>query len=312
MLLLENLQRRVDQLENYLAQLNVQRQTNPQLQFVVPNQNHYGAVPRRNIQHNRRGHAIPTPSLDHEFTNNTAPRYTNLVPAKRHESENHETDKKHKQPYSYLGFKCLNKLTQMDPEKILIELANVRNGFVLKLEEDLSGDYLVLIIKVLAKMCSSAFNANKATIIGMVAKENFLTKVRRYVMELAVHELRDKKRNRLFWENMDQFWNDLHAVCSAIIDLIPSTAVIVLPKLLNAIKLTTENFKTQHSIQVSNEIVKRFEVLQEKLSLHIADIEKKQVCNCNFLHLKLLHKNGICVYSSGVHSHLALEVTLFA
>lgn len=177
----------------------------------------------------------------------------------------------------FFSFNRLEELTKKEPEEIVMELANDRNGFANKLEEDLTGDYIVLIIRVLAKMCSSAFNANKATIMMMASRDKFMKNLLQFVMQCVLHDQRDKYRNKYFWNDMDRFWYELHEVCSAMIDLIPTTAITVLPKLITAVGLSLRNLEAQHNLNIRDELKLQYEVLEEKLCLCIDEMEKKEV-----------------------------------
>lgn len=174
-----------------------------------------------------------------------------------------------------MAFKHLEALCKKEPEEVIVELANDRNGFFRRIEDNLSGDYIVLIVRVLEKMCSSAFNSNKTLVITEVAKESFMEQLKKFVLEVPLHNVIDKKRNKFFWYNIDQFWRDLHILCNTILELIPTTAIEVLPKLVTAVQMAVISIEKLHNVQISDDIKQNYEILQEKILITTEEIEKK-------------------------------------
>lgn len=181
----------------------------------------------------------------------------------------------HRTKNSVMAFEHLQALCEKEPEEIIVELANDCSGFFKRIEDNLSGDYIVLIVRVLEKMSYSAFNSNKTVVITKIAKESFMEQLQTFLMQVSLHNAIDKKHNTFFWGNIDQFWRDLHMICNTILELIPTTAIEVLPKLITAVQLTITNIQTVHHVQISDDIKRLYEKLQEQIRITIEEIEKK-------------------------------------
>lgn len=176
-----------------------------------------------------------------------------------------------------VGFKFIEGLCEKDPEEILMTVST-NKGFSIRLEQELPYDFIVILLKLLSKMCGSAFNELKIEVITLFCKEKFIDQLTKYIATLPVQNDKDKRRNNHFWNNPDEFWNNLYVMCSSVIELIPSTAIEVIPKVVQCSILSIQNFTAMSSnVKVSDEIKDKFEKLQVKLCLCIEEIEKKKV-----------------------------------
>lgn len=174
-----------------------------------------------------------------------------------------------------IGFKYVESLCEKDPEEIIVTLSTNRR-FSEKLNENLSGDWLFLIVKVLAKGCTCAFDSNKTSLLHFFCKENFIDQLKKFVALLATHDAKDKGRNRYFWQNMEEFWLNLWTVCNSVVTLIPSLAIETIPKLVAAVIMSFGNLESQQGIRLSDQVLKNFEDIQERLHLCIEEMEKKK------------------------------------
>lgn len=189
---------------------------------------------------------------------------------------NNRGARKERNPFG-VGFKFIESLCEKDPEQILIEVST-NKGFSLRLEQELPYDYIVILLKLLSKMCSSAFNEFKIEVITLFCKDKFIDQLTKYIATLPIQNERDKRRNTYFWNNPHEYWNNLYVMCSSAIELIPSTAIEVIPKVIKSSIFSIQNFEaTSSNAKVSDEIKDKFEKLQVKLCLCIEEIEKKKV-----------------------------------
>lgn len=174
------------------------------------------------------------------------------------------------------GFKYLEELCEKDPEEILISIS-ANKGFSIRLEQELTGDYIFILLKLFAKMCMTSFTACKVEVVKQFCTEKFIDQVKKYIATLPAHDNRDKKvLNRHFWGSPDEFWNNLCVTCGSVIELIPSNAVDVLPKLIITAALSIQNIETVHKVAASDKTKQNLEKLQEKIALCIEEIERKQ------------------------------------
>lgn len=176
-----------------------------------------------------------------------------------------------------VGFKFIEGLCEKDPEEIMMAVST-NKGFSLRLDQDMPYDYIVILLKLLSKVCFSTFIECKIEVMTLFCKKTFIDQLIKYIATLPIQNDRDKQGNRHFWQKPDEFWNSLYAMCSSIIELMPSMAIEVIPKVIQSIILSIQNFETMKSdTKVNDEIKEKFEKLQEKLVLCIEEIEKKKV-----------------------------------
>lgn len=174
-----------------------------------------------------------------------------------------------------VGFKFLESLCEKQPEDIIVSLST-NKGFSIRLEQELPGDYIVILVKLWSKLCASAFNQCKIEVIKLFCKETFMEQMTKFIALLAIHNERDKRNNQYFWRNPEEFYGNLYVMCNSVIDLIPSTAVEVIPKLIAVTALSVANVETQQGVSFGEITKENFEKLQKKLVLCIEEIERKE------------------------------------
>lgn len=173
------------------------------------------------------------------------------------------------------GFKYLESLCELDPENIIIKISTNKN-FSISLSQDLTGDYIVVLLKLLSKMCTSSFDACKIEVITLFCKERFIGQVKTFIALLAIHDEKEKRRNQYFWRNPEEFWINLYIMCNSVIELIPSIAIEIIPKLIASAFLSIRNIEVEQRVSVSENIKEDFQKLQEKLLLCTEEIERKR------------------------------------
>lgn len=179
-----------------------------------------------------------------------------------------------KHGYRNLGFKKLEELSTQDPETIIFTLIDPKKGFDSLLDTNLSNDYIVLIIRVLKVVCQSPLMQNKASILRLISKDNFITHLTRFMMELCVQQERDRCRSRHYWNNENAFWENLLVLCEVLLATVPVRATEVLPKVL----VTAVSFLPQIKHQNFNyhNVLEELKVLDEKLKLVLEENERKR------------------------------------
>lgn len=192
-------------------------------------------------------------------------------------------NKKQNRPFEVkrfqFGFKKLEELASKEPDAIIISLASERIGFEHLLEGKLSGDYIVLVLKVLSKMCDSNFNENKALILAMATKVSFIDNLINYLLQLMMQDEQEKRRNLHFWRNVDEFFSNFTKYCQTIIEKVPNIACEGLPKLLKAVNIMTPTFEIQHDVVIPEKIKQSFEDIQHKLDLIVENYNTKKTSN---------------------------------
>lgn len=233
-----------------------------------------GAVPkqisRTNIRRNRSSENDQNQSRRHQGIN-----MRSSSSSRKPNNFNKNRNPTFQQKRFQLGFKRLEELVDMEPDAVIISLANEKINFEDLLSERLSDDYLVLILKVLSKMCNSSFNENKAFILSIAAKVSFIDSLLTYLLQLVIQDERDKKRNSYFWRDIDDFFNNVVKYCQTIIDMVPSIAYERLPKLVKALNTIIPAFEMQYNVVIPEKIKQTIKDIEHKLNLIIKNYTKK-------------------------------------
>lgn len=87
-----------------------------------------------------------------------------------------------------MGFKYVQDLLQShDIEHILVTLNNDRKGFKELLDsKDLSNDLIVLLVKLLSKICDSNFTESKIRVFQMAFNSEFVDHLIKFVSMVAI------------------------------------------------------------------------------------------------------------------------------
>ncbi|KAJ8981193.1 hypothetical protein NQ317_014837 [Molorchus minor] len=162
-------------------------------------------------------------------------------------------------------------------EEVIQNLLSDRSGFTEQLKDgELSGDWLVLITRILVKICDSGFGDSKLKIFQNVfSHSDYPKQLTSYISNLPNHNEREKKGIIIYGTTPDRFWHDLLVVFEDITKL-PSFASQNLPVLLKAIKRTLPAIEEEHGLHISDEIKDKFEVLLVKIKNMKSEYVTKQ------------------------------------
>lgn len=177
---------------------------------------------------------------------------------------------------SHMGFQKLEKLSEMEADQLVVVLANEDVGLEKLLKTDLTPDYIVLILRVVSKLCESTFQENKGSLLVKICQKDFIDKLMKYLSELVVQESYEKQRNKFFWSEQDRFWNDLLTLFETVLLIIPNTACEVLPKLVKHTCISVSNIEQHQHVIVSDAVKKKLEELQVKVIMCVDEREKKK------------------------------------
>ncbi|XP_025836125.1 NFX1-type zinc finger-containing protein 1-like isoform X2 [Agrilus planipennis] len=174
----------------------------------------------------------------------------------------------------FLGFKKLEEMYQMDPEMIIIQLQDADLETVLS--SNLSPDFIVLIIKILAKVSSSTFIHNKFAVVNLISSEKFLNSLFDYVTRLYAQTQQEKRRNQYFWKEPEIFFNNLFVTCNMLIDIAPSMACDKLEKIIKSYEVTSELLKASNIVTISEETNQKFSDLKLKFDMCVKEQERRK------------------------------------
>ncbi|GLV42804.1 uncharacterized protein CBL_03544 [Carabus blaptoides fortunei] len=178
---------------------------------------------------------------------------------------------------SHMGFQKLEKLNEMEPDQLVVVLANEDVGLEKLFKTDLTPDYIVLILRVISKLCESTFQENKGSLLVKICQRDFIDKLIKYLSELVVQEPYEKQRNKFYWQDQDRFWNDLLILFETVLLVVPNTACEVLPKLVKHTCISVGNMEKHQHVIISDTVKTKLEELQVKVMMCVEEREKKKV-----------------------------------
>ncbi|KAJ8946030.1 hypothetical protein NQ318_023279 [Aromia moschata] len=176
-----------------------------------------------------------------------------------------------------MGFKIAQEIgDNNNAEEVIQALLNDRKGFKELLKEnELSGDWLILVTKMLTKICDTSFIESKIKIFQTVfVHSTYPKQLTSFISNLPNHDEREKKRNEYFWNESDQFWNNLIIIFEDVVKL-PSFASQNLPVLLKAIHRTLLVIEEEHGLHIADEIKEKFVMLLEKVQSMESEFVKR-------------------------------------
>lgn len=118
-----------------------------------------------------------------------------------------------------IGFKRLLNLSLLKPPNLTVEIA-YRPGFWNLLDEELKGDFIVLIVRILANIYKSLEPGEKSKIVSMLKnrfeKSNFLDLLKEYLIGLPGVRVVEKRLNSYLWDDVQSFYFDVLSLCEGI------------------------------------------------------------------------------------------------
>ncbi|RZC35374.1 AAA 11 domain containing protein, partial [Asbolus verrucosus] len=151
-----------------------------------------------------------------------------------------------------------------------------KGGFYEYLKANVSDDAIILFTKILRKVCDSSFHENKFKILQMYCDVFFDGILTNYISSLPVQSESQRGRNKYFWKDTDDFWNNVIKICENILASIPTFAMKVLPAILKSLHVYIPVFETQHSQHISDEIKENVKRLLDIVQTMLKGNEEKE------------------------------------
>jgi hypothetical protein len=171
-----------------------------------------------------------------------------------------------------LGYKLLEKLAGEEPCEIIMVLANRRSGFEALVKQLLRPDLLVLVVRVLAKLCKADFEENKAVVLSYACHHDFLDQLSKHIALIPLEVNKYRK------ENVGSFLEDLMTFLETVINLLPSKAVEGFQKVFMMTDVTIKVIEGQQSAAASfDEMKKNFEYLKSQYKTCVEEEEKRDL-----------------------------------
>ncbi|KAK4872927.1 hypothetical protein RN001_014956 [Aquatica leii] len=205
----------------------------------------------RRLNSNPRAFTSSNEALHSSFgRHNAAASNSNIHERQRHQKEMVYT------------FKRLETLSEKEPTSIIVEIMGRQTEFEKLLGSELSKDAMVLVVKLLAQVCSTELVNTKAVVLTLASIEDFHKSLQRFVLDLLVQDFRDRKRSSYFWNDPDDFIGNAAVIFQTLIEGVPSRAYEVLPKTLKSFKVM---LTSPCANSINKELLTQFERLETTL-----------------------------------------------
>lgn len=136
-------------------------------------------------------------------------------------------------------------------------------------------DKIYFVIAIFAKILPSPFNVRKGAILSKMCKGRFVKELTPFLVLLPSQSASERQASKFFWENIDTFWKNLFVFCSSLLDVIPTNARDIVPKLVSISQLTIANLEQERALTFRDEVKKQLASLQEKLQMCIDEMKGK-------------------------------------
>ena len=171
-----------------------------------------------------------------------------------------------------LGYRELEKLAGEEPSEIVLVLANSRVGFEMSVKQPLRPDLLILIVRILSKLCKADFEENKAGVLSCACVHEFLDQLSKYiaVIHLEVNKVRK--------DNVGSFLDDLMTFLETVINVLPSKAV---EGFENVFKMTDGLIKIyegqEHRFPNFDEVKEKYEYVRAQYKICVEEQKWKDI-----------------------------------
>ncbi|KAK9882468.1 hypothetical protein WA026_021501 [Henosepilachna vigintioctopunctata] len=185
-----------------------------------------------------------------------------------------------KQKYRYrrdpfIGFKYLESLLEQPLEDTLSKL-NSNQGFFDMLEKELKPDFIVVIIKVMGKVCNCKLLTLRNQVLRKSLNNTFLQRIQLYISGLAFQKEAQRRENSYFWRDPDSFWNNLAKACKTVLKVMPQYYCEALGTLLNNTVMIIPKIESLHEIHIADGIKNDFEELVQLVDSLSFEFEKEK------------------------------------
>ncbi|XP_060534908.1 NFX1-type zinc finger-containing protein 1-like isoform X2 [Cylas formicarius] len=124
-----------------------------------------------------------------------------------------------------------------DLEEVIMDLSKDKDGFFELLCGDVSDDTVVLIVKLLRKVCSCSFRNVVVDVVGTTLKSKFVDRLLLYMIQIINQDAHAKRFNQLFWQNPNELWDNLIHVAKAALDIMPSVSCACVEKIAQTMNM---------------------------------------------------------------------------
>ncbi|XP_063826233.1 NFX1-type zinc finger-containing protein 1-like [Ostrinia nubilalis] len=179
-----------------------------------------------------------------------------------------------------IGFKRLLDISLLQPPLLTLEVAH-RPGFWNLFDGDLKGDFIVLIVKVLAQIYNTLEPGEKSKIATQLKTKfetsSFLNLLKEYLINLPQVRISEKKMNFQLWDDVNTFYNNVVSLCEGIVKYGENTPEFLnqLCELLDVTESSALGVKEEHTETFSEDFFVRIHQLLSKI-LDLTSEEKTE------------------------------------
>ena len=171
-----------------------------------------------------------------------------------------------------LGYRQLEKLAGEEPSEIVSVLANSRVGFEKLVKQALRPDWLILIVRILSKLCKADFEENKAAVLSCACVHEFLDQLSKHIAVIPLEVNKGRK------DNVGSFLDDLMTFLETVINLLPSKAVEGFENVFMMTDVLIKFYEGQeHRFPNFDEVKKDFENVRAQYKLCVEEQERKDI-----------------------------------
>lgn len=169
-----------------------------------------------------------------------------------------------------IGFKRLLDISTLQPPILNLEVSH-RPGFWNLLDEDeLKGDFIVLIVKILANVYKTLEPGENSKIVKLLRtrfqNSNFLVNIKNYLDELPSVRIVEKRLNLQLWDDAEAFYANILNLCEGIINFERDNLEFMkdVLDLLEITEVSAFGVREEHTERFSNDLFVRIENLKNK------------------------------------------------
>lgn len=158
-------------------------------------------------------------------------------------------------------FKRLEELCNKNPSEIVFVMSDKTNGFMDLFKQHKDPDWIFLLMKVSAKICSSEFYQNKISLLTSITCNHFFDQLKFYILSTPT------ENNCYRCNNMNGFFDDCFIVFQCITTLFPKTAVERLKEIVVSSNIALTGIRNYcNNIKINESTIVNMNELLQKLS----------------------------------------------
>lgn len=190
-----------------------------------------------------------------------------------------------------IGYKRLLDISTLQPPILNLEVSHRPGFWNLLDEEELKGDFIVLIVRVLANVYKTLEPNESSKIVKLLRtrfqNSKFLVNIKNYLDELPSVRIVEKRLNSLLWDDPEAFYFTVLDLCEGIINFERENLEFIkdILDLLEITEVSVFGVREEHTERFSNELFARIEQLKTKamklLKDEVSNISVKlETCFC--------------------------------